>query len=111
MRSAPTLFIIATACALGACTYEGPPPGYYGGYGPGPYGPAAYDDPCVNNPAYCNYAYYEGPLWWDGTWYNGPHRWREWDGGREFWVHGGWHDGVRVGEGGRWHGPGRWYQG
>ena len=105
----------AAASALSACEpspydyYGPPPPGYYGDAGPGYYGGAAYDDPCFNDAGYCDYAYYEGPIWWGGTWYNGPHRWRETGGGREYWVRHGWHGDVRLGEGGSWHGPGRWH--
>jgi hypothetical protein len=89
-------------------------PGSYapGSYAPGTYGSAGpYDDPCVNDPAYCSYAYYEGPIWWGGAWYNGPHRWRVRGDSREFWIHGGWHRGVRIGQGGHWRDPGRWHPG
>ena len=113
MTRVTTLLLAATALsALCACEpyhpyyearYEGPPPpGYYGG--------APYDDPCFTNEDYCGYAYYDGPIWWDGAWYGGPHRWRDWDGGRQFWVRGGWHGDVRMGDHGAWHGPGHWHQ-
>ncbi len=104
-RFSTILFAAAAASVLGACVY-GPPPPYYG---PGPYGAGVvYDDPCMTDEDYCDYAYYEGPIWFEGTWYSGPHRWRDAGGGhREFWVHGGWHSDVRVGGGGHWRGPSR----
>ncbi len=88
--------------------YYGPPPDadYYDG-APGPdYQSSYYEDPCDTDPAYCDYGYYEGPLWFGGAWYGGPHRWRNGNGGREFYVHGGWHNEARAGRGGNWHGPG-----
>ena len=103
-----------------------PPPGYYGpppGYaGPSDYDyyngvPAAgwdesyYEDPCDTDPGYCGYGYYDGPLWFGGAWYGGPHRWRDWQGGRQFYIHGGWHSEARAGRGGSWHGPGHYYRG
>jgi hypothetical protein len=135
------LSALAVAAALGGCVYPddydyygAPPP--VDDYAPGPGGPAyaapppaaygtpppqayatppgyygTYEDPCMNDPAYCSYAFYDGPIWWGGSWYNGPHRWRVRGDSREFWIHGGWHRGVRVGDGGHWHGPGRWDHG
>lgn len=117
MRLTLAASVAAAAFTLGACAYE---PDYYDGppyspaypenaYGPGAYAPGyAYEDPCMNDPGYCNYSYYEGPVWWGGSWYYGPHRWRDYGGGRQFWVHGGWQGGVRLGRGGAWRGPGRW---
>src|ERR1700749_614462 len=74
-------------------------PGPYYGYGPGwcrwhPYRCAGYD------PYYYDDAYYNGPVFIDGVWFNGPLRWRWWGGARQFWWHGGW----RVGTG--WHAGG-----
>lgn len=91
--------------------YNGP--GYNGaGYnGAGNYGPGYYggnDDPCFTNVDYCNYGYFDGPISWSGAWYNGPHRFRDRDGRREFWIHGNWHDDVTFGSGGRWYGPRNW---
>ena len=85
----------------------GPPANYGANYGPPGYG--GYEDPCMNDQGYCNYAWYDGPIWWGGAWYSGPHRWRVRGDSREFWVRGGWHRGVRVGDGGHWGGPGRWH--
>ena len=120
MRLTSLLCAAAAASALCACEPyqygEPPPPGYYGpsgyygapGYSPGYYG-SEYDDPCFDDASYCDYAYYEGPVWWGGAWYGGPHRWRETDGHREFWIRHGWHADVRLGDRGSWHGPGRWH--
>jgi hypothetical protein len=63
-----------------------------------PVGPPVYADPCYDpriggpDPA-CVYPYYEGPVFFSGTWYNGPIRYRDFRGHREFWIHGGWHQG------------------
>lgn len=108
--------VLGASAALSSCYYE-PAPAYYapGPYGPVPDGPgyyggaAAYDDPCLTDPSFCGYAYYDGPVYWGGTWYTGPHRWRETTDGREYWLHGDWRYGVRIGEGGHWRGPGRWH--
>ena len=62
--------------------------------GPAYYGPAYACDPYYND--YDEYgcgAYYSGPVFLDGVWFNGPLRWRDWGGRREFWWHGGWHVG------------------
>ena len=91
----------------------GPPPDseYYDG-APGPdYQSSYYEDPCETAPDYCNYGYYEGPLWFGGGWYGGPHRWRAGDHGREFYIRGGWHNEARAGRGGNWHGPGHYDHG
>jgi hypothetical protein len=42
------------------------------------------------------YSPYEGqmyydPIFYDGSWYHGPYRWRMEDGQRVFWLNGGWH--------------------
>jgi len=127
------LSALAVAASLGGCVYPedydyygGRPPvddGYAPGPGPGApppgYGPPAnygppgyyggYEDPCMNDAGYCSYAWYDGPIWWGGAWYSGPHRWRVRGDSREFWIHGDWHRGVRVGDGGHWGGPGRWH--
>ena len=62
--------------------------------GPAYYGPAYACDPYYND--YDEYgcgAYYSDPVFLDGVWFNGPLRWRDWGGRREFWWHGGWHVG------------------
>jgi hypothetical protein len=129
-RLSRVLLAIAVAAPLGGCfypgdyDYDGPPPPV-DDYGPGPGAPVyppppayapraapgyygAYDDPCSSDSSFCHYAWYDGPVWWAGSWYGGPHRWRVRDETREFWIRGGWHRDVRVGDGGRWGGPGRW---
>jgi hypothetical protein len=104
-----------------------PPPGYYGPAPAGNYEPPGYsyydgapdpgwnegyyEDPCDADPGYCGYGYYEGPLWFGGAWYGGPHRWRDGNGGREFYIHGSWHGEARAGHGGHWHGPGHYTRG
>ena len=81
---------------------------YYDG-APGPdYQSSYYEDPCDSDSSYCSYGYYEGPVWLAGTWFGGPHRWRNGDHGREYYVHGGWHNDARPAKGGNWHGPGHY---
>lgn len=108
----------ALAGTASAQPYEDP---YYGGdpaYGPPPadYG-APYDDAYADpyaqsyyDPAYgycdpyygCPDDYYDLPLYYgsvfyDGAWLNGPFYWRDYGGHRQFWTHGGWHDGQYRG--------------
>ncbi|MFZ1007140.1 MAG: hypothetical protein WAN65_09900 [Candidatus Sulfotelmatobacter sp.] len=40
---------------------------------------------------YWGFPVFYGPVYYDGEWYNGPVYYREYDGGYEYWVHGGWH--------------------
>jgi hypothetical protein len=54
--------------------------------------------PCGPGYAACgpNYNPYDGdnyydPIYYGGSWYHGPYRWRMHDGYREFNVNGGWH--------------------
>jgi hypothetical protein len=76
--------------------------GYGGYYGPGYYGPPyyAYCDPDSRwfDPYRCDeydgYDYYNGPVFIDGFWFNGPFRSRFHGGHREFFVHNGWHGGT-----------------
>src|ERR1700761_609276 len=69
--------------------------------GPAYYGPAYACDPYYDYyDAYGCGAYYSGPVFIDGAWFNGPLRWRNWGGRREFWYHGGWHVGTGWREGG-----------
>ena len=71
--------------------------GFPGYYGPPPY--YAYCDPRSRwfDPYRCDdydgYDYYDGPVFVDGFWFDGPFRSRYWHGHREFFVHGGWHEG------------------
>lgn len=75
----------------------------YAGYGPPAYGPDdgyyAYNDYSYCDPYYgCPDDYYDlpvydGAVFFDGGWYNGPFFWRDYGGHREFWIHGGWHGG------------------
>ena len=52
------------------------------GYG---YGYGSYSD--------SGYPYYNGDVYVSGTWYNGPFRYRDYDGRRQYWVRGTWRDG------------------
>ena len=76
--------------------------------GPAYYGPAYACEPYYDSydPYGCG-AYYSGPVFIDGVWFNGPLRWRAWGGGRQFWWHGGWHNGTGWHPGGfhGGHGP------
>ena len=36
---------------------------------------------------------YYGQVYWGDSWYPGPFYYRDFGGRRQFWVHGGWHDG------------------
>ena len=71
--------------------------GFGVGVGPGYSGPSDYAvcDPYSRyyNPYYCgDDEYYDGPpLFIDGFWFNNGGRYRDWHGGRQYWVHGGWH--------------------
>jgi hypothetical protein len=78
-----------------------PGPGVYEGYyGPGYYPPGPCGGYNYYYSGYCGYPVYDGPVWFDGAWYRGPHYYR-WYGGQPWvWAHGGWHGGYRGG----WHG-------
>jgi hypothetical protein len=82
--------------------------GYPGYYGPGYYGPpgrvvcdpySRWYDPYRCDAYYADYYY--GPVFIDGVWINGPVRWRDFGGRREFFWRGSW----REGRG--WRGSGR----
>lgn len=77
--------------------YAGAAPGYgQPGYGPQP--DAQYDasgygycDPTYGCPDdYYDLPVYDGSVFFDGGWDNGPFFWRDFGGHREFWIHGGW---------------------
>ncbi len=68
------------------------------GFGGGGHYPARFCDPysryydpyrCDEDRYYSDY-YYD-PIFFDGGWYRGPFRYRNWHGHREFFVGGGWH--------------------
>ena len=65
-------------------------PGYY--YGPGYYPPG----PCDAYNSYydgdCGYSVYNGPIYLDGAYVNGPHYYRWYNGAPTFWYRGGWHN-------------------
>ena len=91
----------------------GVPSGGY--YGPG-YGYNAYCDPYSDyyDPYYCRgygpSTYWYDPVFIGGEWVYGPHRYRDWGGHREFWVHNSWHrDEWRGGARPDWRGHGDWH--
>ena len=85
----------------------GPDQGYadaYSGYGQQGYGPQpdaqygasgyGYCDPYYGCPDdYYDLPVYDGSVFFDGGWFNGPFFWRDFGGSRQFWFHGGWHGG------------------
>jgi len=57
----------------------------------------AYASPCYRpyyaRPAFCDYPVYRGPVYFD-RWYDGPFRYRDYRGHRQYWHRGGWrHEG------------------
>jgi hypothetical protein len=86
--------------------------GFGGGYGPPSY---AYCDRYSRwyDPYRCDrydgYDYYDGPVFIDGFWFNGPIRSRFYGGHREFFWHDRWHGGSGFRHDGfrRWGGEGR----
>ena len=75
-----TALCIGGAAGLAGCV---PPDGYQGGY---------YDNDC--GPYGCppgDYDYYYGGAYFDGQWYDNPLYYRDYGGGRQYWIHGGWH--------------------
>ncbi|HET9321051.1 MAG TPA: hypothetical protein VFO27_14790 [Bryobacteraceae bacterium] len=85
-------------------------PGYY--YGPPAYPYYAYCDRWSRwyDPYRCgyydDYDYYDGPVFIDGFWFDGPFRSRFFHGHREFFHNGGWHSGTGFRDGGFRHGGG-----
>ena len=89
-------------------------PGYYPGYYYGPPARAVCDpysrwyDPYRCRYYYAGYGYddyyYYGPVFIDGVWISGPVRWRSFGGRREFFWHGGWHEGTGFRSSGFHHG-------
>ncbi len=84
------------------------PQGYAQPYGPQQYGPDPYDQAYAGDDGSCDPYYgcpddyydlpvYDGEVYWDGGWYNGPFFYRDYGGHRQFWVHGGWHYGESRG--------------
>jgi hypothetical protein len=91
---------VVLALSAGACVGQVQPYGssYYddGGY----YGADAYgycdDYGCPQN--YWDQPVYYGSIYYGNSWINGPLYYRNWQGRRQYWVHGGWrYDG--------WSGP------
>jgi hypothetical protein len=84
----------------GQQAYGAPP--YGSPYGADPYDQAdndgGYCDPYYGCPDdYYDLPVYDGEVYWDGGWYNGPFFYRDYGGHRQFWVHGGWHYGNSRG--------------
>ena len=110
------------------------PPDTANGYGPGDMGGYAQDpasDPanyapdetlpseCYTGGGYCdqygcpddyyNLPVYYGPVFYDDTWYNGPIYYRDGFGGRQYWIHGGWHNDQWRGARPSWWNAGRYH--
>ena len=51
---------------------------------------------------------YYGSVYYGGSWFNGPLYYRDWGGGRQFWVHGGWHSDGWRGPRPSWYREGRY---
>ncbi len=86
-------------------------PAYY--YGPGYYPPGPCDGYDYYYDGDCGYAYYNGRIFVNGVWVDGPHYYRWYNGAPLFWYRGGWYPwpdwtGVHFGwnhfEGWGWHG-------
>jgi uncharacterized membrane protein YgcG len=111
--SAPAQARVSIGIGLGYPGYYDGYPGYYPGYYYGPSARAVCDpysrwyDPYRCRYYYAGYGYddfYYGPVFIDGVWTSGPLRWRDFDGRREFFWHGGWHAGSGFRSGGFRHG-------
>jgi hypothetical protein len=50
---------------------------------------------------------YYGSIYYGGSWFNGPHYYRDYGGSRQYWVHGGWHNDGWSGARPNWYRPGR----
>ncbi len=61
--------------------------GAYGEYGDDAYG---YCDEYGCPEDYYDLPIYDGEVYYNGLWLTGPLYYRDWGGGRQFWVHGGW---------------------
>ncbi|HJR55844.1 MAG TPA: hypothetical protein VJ798_04640 [Rhizomicrobium sp.] len=88
---------IAALCfgALAGCQpYDGyDQDGYYGG---GYNYSGGYCDSWGCPDDYWDRPVYYGSVYYGGSWVNGPFYYRDWNGGRQYWVRGGWrHDGWR----------------
>jgi len=95
---------LAVAASLAGCA-----PGYYDGYadygGPGggyyddgyyDYAGGGYCDAWGCPDGYYDMPLYYGSVYYGGSWFNGPHYYRDYGGRRQYWIHGGWHsDGWR----------------
>ncbi len=74
---------------------QGYDPGYdqyaqydaYGEYGDEAYG---YCDEYGCPEDYYDLPIYDGEVYYNGLWLTGPLYYRDWGGGRQFWLHGGW---------------------
>lgn len=116
----PIKAMLGAIAALGALATVGAcaQPYYYGPYDPygPPPGPAYYGaypacDPYWGCPdGYYADPYFDGEIFYDGGWLAGPFFYRDWGGGRQYWIHGGWR--YAQGRGGHYRAPlGRgWYQ-
>lgn len=72
---------------------------YYGAYGDeyegdyDAYADAGYGGYCDETGCpedYYDLPYYDGEIYYAGSWLNGPFYYRDWGGGRQYWIRGGW---------------------
>jgi hypothetical protein len=87
---------LAVGVAAGCTPYEGYyGSGYYGGgsvgvgYSSGGYY-GGYCDSWGCPGDYWDMPVYYGSVYYNGGWVNGPFYYRDYNGGRQYWVHGGW---------------------
>src|ERR1700680_2217055 len=55
-----------------------------------PYACDYYNPPWGYPPDYCAYQVWQEPIYVGGLWYSGPIYYRNYGGGRQFWLNGGW---------------------
>jgi len=101
----PEIVRILAACVVGAACL--PSPAKAGAFSlaigmPGAvafdYGSGGYCDRLGCPDAYWADPIWYGPVYYDGVWYQGPVYYRDENGRRRFWVHGGW-------QSDEWRGP------
>lgn len=108
------LALTLSGCATNDPIY-GADTGYYddGYYGDSYYGDGYYRDPAYGGYYTPNSSVFYGSIFVGGSWYDGPHRYREGRLGREYWFRNGWHRAqIRPAPEGRGprnnFGPGQW---
>lgn len=121
-----TILTASAAVLCGCVDAYGYNNGYAAGYGYGPYDYGygygylpqggigfSYDSGgycdafgCPND--YWDLPIYYGPVYFGGSWYDGPVYYRDRHGRRQYWIHGGWHDDEWRGPRPRWWHEGRY---